>query len=771
MFSLIIIILSFIEFFKIKRRFFKDEEESYLAINPKMFDNAYTVAGGVPPHENNERATTLQKHVRGAPHFEDSHSSYLHHSYSYNAERKYADDTNLSSIGFMSRFNSNKGLMEDAQKQNRLNLHNIVNKLDSKNPMYAASAVNIMDFKDNQVFKKRKDYDPNIKLDDEENFDRHDRKYLRRCGSFEDFREVDETFAPNKRELIEEKCISYPPSPRQMEELDHYIFSDKMDEIRDKLKSEFAYNNIYADRDGIEFDPEAEFGRIRARRVQTYGRDFHQFRTKDEEEKEDVELDPDMAQSILDGVLGNLSEDDDERDNQLVRRTKRERMALAKKRRMEIPDFAIEDIMGEFDIDDQGNYIILRNEENGHLEDKNEKRVNRRGYLIDKDGNVVDKYGNLIFKERELDSDDEIPPPYSFEKRKMQLLNARPDRIEDYNLADIAPEDDDHIWMDPKGRDFAETMSGDETPVESMMGETPGRYMPDKMSRKGKRKGGKKSTINEENINIDLESQKDTVKFGSTVRPGSIKSNRTKRLISARVDQYSRGDRPDTMHGGFVRDVPFYMNQVPVMIESRKGSPKGRRRLKKKGPHDSSLKRIYGNIDPFLYKDDSATLGVRLDKVTNLKDKKFTDPFRLAESAEVQGRLAMMNSDEEITSDLYRNSRLERVPSKYRDKSVFGETTIKSRLNDLEEIYNKRGKANESEMMGRKTQYNSRPNIMAQKNATSLTRNVFTAESSRMESGPLKASNKGKRKKNANLGRPSVDHVLKPRGIEEGGWV
>ena len=61
---------------------------------------------------------------------------------------------------------------------------------------------------------------------------------------------------------------------------------------------------------------------------------------------------------------------------------------------------------------------FLKNDKNGHLEDKRGRRVNRRGYLVDKLGNIIDKYGNMIFKERELDSDDEIPPPYSFEKRK-----------------------------------------------------------------------------------------------------------------------------------------------------------------------------------------------------------------------------------------------------------------------------------------------------------------------------------------------------------------
>jgi len=766
-FSLAIIILSFLEFLKIKNRLFKDVDESYLAINPKMFDNAYTVAGGgVPPNENNQRVNTLQR-VKGISQLEDSQSSYARHSFSYNAERKYEDATNLSSIGFMSRLNSNKGIMMDEhQKQNRMNLHNILNKLGERNPMFSKASINIMDYKDNQIFKKRKDYDPNVKLEDEDDFDQHDRKHLRRCQSYEDFREIDDTFAPNRKELIEGKCISYPPSPKAMKEIDHYLFGDQIDEIRDKLKSEFAFNNLYQDETGDEFDAEKEFGKLRARRVQTYGHDFHNFRMKKEEDKEEAEIDPDMAQSILDGVLGNLSEDDDDRDNQLVRRAKRDRMALAKKRKMEIPDFAIEDIMGEFDVDDQGNYIILRNEDNGHLEDKNEKRVNRRGYLVDRNGNIIDKKGHLIFKERELDSDDEIPPPYSFEKRKMQLLNSKPDKIEGYSIAEMAPEDDDHIWMDPRNKEFADTMSGDETPVESMMGETPGRYMNDKMSRKTKkRRGGKESTINEENINLDLESQKDTIKLGSNVRPGTNKSsNRTKRLISARVQGLSKEGRPGTTFDGYVRDVPFYMGQAVNIPDSRKNSPKGRKRLKRKGPHNDSLKKIYGNIDPFLYKDDSSATGVRLDKVVNLKSKKITDPFKLAESAEVQGKLGMINSDDEIDSDYFRHSRMDRVPSKYKDRSIFGDTTMKTKLNDIEGIYSKKLKANDSDIIGRKTQHNSRVMHYGNKNSNTITRNMLTSETSGMGTNQFKS----KKKKES---RPSVDHVLKPRGIEEGGWI
>ena len=77
--------------------------------------------------------------------------------------------------------------------------------------------------------------------------------------------------------------------------------------------------------------------------------------------------------------------------------------------------------MGDFEIDDLGNYIIMRGD-NGQLTDRQERLVNRRGYLIDRFGNVINKQGLIIFKVIELDVDDEIPAPFGFEKRKKNML-------------------------------------------------------------------------------------------------------------------------------------------------------------------------------------------------------------------------------------------------------------------------------------------------------------------------------------------------------------
>lgn len=104
--------------------------------------------------------------------------------------------------------------------------------------------------------------------------------------------------------------------------------------------------------------------------------------------------------------------------------------------------------MGEFEIDDLGNFIILRGEK-GELLDKKQRRVNRRGYLIDRFGNVVNgESSQIIFKAIELDSDDEIPAPFGFEKRKKNLMSIGEDQQELFKVKETekqVPDDEDLI--------------------------------------------------------------------------------------------------------------------------------------------------------------------------------------------------------------------------------------------------------------------------------------------------------------------------------------
>lgn len=149
---------------------------------------------------------------------------------------------------------------------------------------------------------------------------------------------------------------------------------------------------------------------------------------------EDAEIDHGFTKGLIDGVIGGLSEGDqsDGATKMIKKKTKKKKLKNGQykedgephpsMKQNITPDFELADIMGEFEIDDLGNFIILRGER-GELLDKKERRVNRRGYLIDRFGNVLNKNNQIIFKAVELDSDDEIPAPFGFEKRKKNLLN------------------------------------------------------------------------------------------------------------------------------------------------------------------------------------------------------------------------------------------------------------------------------------------------------------------------------------------------------------
>jgi len=56
-----------------------------------------------------------------------------------------------------------------------------------------------------------------------------------------------------------------------------------------------------------------------------------------------------------------------------------------------------------------GNPILSRSPSGTGLVDRQNRRVNERGYLIDSEGNVIDVRGKRMFDKVVLDSDGEIP--------------------------------------------------------------------------------------------------------------------------------------------------------------------------------------------------------------------------------------------------------------------------------------------------------------------------------------------------------------------------
>ena len=109
-----------------------------------------------------------------------------------------------------------------------------------------------------------------------------------------------------------------------------------------------------------------------SRRTQTYLRellhvDGEEIHESDMEVlmEDEAEIDYDFAHDLIEKVIDKISADEQEEVPKKVKKEKKKKPFKAKK---EIPDFELADIMGEFEIDDLGNFIIMRGE-NGELLD------------------------------------------------------------------------------------------------------------------------------------------------------------------------------------------------------------------------------------------------------------------------------------------------------------------------------------------------------------------------------------------------------------------
>ena len=70
--------------------------------------------------------------------------------------------------------------------------------------------------------------------------------------------------------------------------------------------------------------------------------------------------------------------------------------------------FNIKNVLGDFEMDPLGNPILDRDAD-GNFIDRQGRRCNSKGYLIDKDGNVINKNGKMMFKSNLLDNEGDIP--------------------------------------------------------------------------------------------------------------------------------------------------------------------------------------------------------------------------------------------------------------------------------------------------------------------------------------------------------------------------
>lgn len=222
--------------------------------------------------------------------------------------------------------------------------------------------------------------------------------------------------------------MSYPFDKADMvQKVEDPAFFLEITKMRRAIQEEYQKDNCYRE---VKPPQKATKAFVRKkkmvnRRTQTYLRELLWVEGEDvldsDQEvilEEDCELDENFTKGLIAGVIDAFSAD--ESPEELSKRSIRKRRRKEKKR--EVPEFELKDILGEFDIDTQGNHVILRDDEKGNLVDKSERKVNQRGYLVDKFGNIVNNIGQIVFKVTELDSEGEIPAEFVFEKHKENLM-------------------------------------------------------------------------------------------------------------------------------------------------------------------------------------------------------------------------------------------------------------------------------------------------------------------------------------------------------------
>jgi hypothetical protein len=122
-------------------------------------------------------------------------------------------------------------------------------------------------------------------------------------------------------------------------------------------------------------------------------------------------IDENYASGLINGVIMGLH------DGQHKKRRRR----LPQARLETIPEFVLEEIMGDFELRGDGSRVEAKTSDGRHLADQTGHRVNKMGYLTDPAGNIVKRDGEMIFRIDEVDSDDEIPAPFCYDLKKGQL--------------------------------------------------------------------------------------------------------------------------------------------------------------------------------------------------------------------------------------------------------------------------------------------------------------------------------------------------------------
>ena len=154
-------------------------------------------------------------------------------------------------------------------------------------------------------------------------------------------------------------------------------------------------------------------------------------------------LEEEIDRSQMTSEMGEPDSDDDED-------TRIRNMKDPEKKR-----FNVNDVFGDFDSDDKGNPLILKDHK-GVLVDKEGNRVNPKGYLIDEEsGDIIEKEnGRKIFDANDLDERGELPPPFNLERFNFNIHDVRGyfDRDKDGEEVYWSRKDGDGNLVDKLGR-------------------------------------------------------------------------------------------------------------------------------------------------------------------------------------------------------------------------------------------------------------------------------------------------------------------------------
>ena len=115
--------------------------------------------------------------------------------------------------------------------------------------------------------------------------------------------------------------------------------------------------------------------------------------------------------------------------------------------------FNINDIQGDLDRNEKGK-LNIKESQDGEKIDKQERKVNRKGYLVDENGNIIESQSkHVMFKINELDEDGEIPSPLREERYNFNVFDVKGNAQVDKDGKPVLKTNKEGHLVDQEGRE------------------------------------------------------------------------------------------------------------------------------------------------------------------------------------------------------------------------------------------------------------------------------------------------------------------------------